>query len=340
MNNSGFGKYLKEFLEFNNISQSEFATRLGITQKHMNEILNGKTDITLEMSAIIEKLTSIPISFIINSEHRRKITEEVLLEYKDEKTINKKLKDEFCLKELYEKKWIDFKDITNPIQNYMDIIEFLKVKDFKALAKVQEKTLFKKKGTDLNKLNLWIARADEISKKQHVNGYSSANFYFLIEDILKEAYSNKIDIENLEKILNSYGIYFVVEKALSGTKVRGCFKVKGKNPAIYITQNYSGKDSFYFELFHELGHCKSDYNEAKSKIIVEGTDIQEKRADNFALNTMIPKEVWEKVLKDYSEKNIKKVSEEYKIAMCFIIGRLAKIKKIKYSDELYRKYCQ
>ena len=61
----GFGMYLKDYLEFNNISQSEFASRLGISQKHINEILNEKTEITLDMAASIELLTGIPISFII-----------------------------------------------------------------------------------------------------------------------------------------------------------------------------------------------------------------------------------------------------------------------------------
>ena len=45
-----FGKYLKDYLEFNNISQTEFAMRMGITQKHMNEILNGKANITFSAS--------------------------------------------------------------------------------------------------------------------------------------------------------------------------------------------------------------------------------------------------------------------------------------------------
>ena len=53
-----FGKYLKDYLEYNNISQTEFATRIGITQKHMNEIINGKTRITLEMAGNIERLTN------------------------------------------------------------------------------------------------------------------------------------------------------------------------------------------------------------------------------------------------------------------------------------------
>lgn len=336
--NIGFGKYLKEYLEFYNISQSEFASRLGITQKHMNEILNGKSDITLEMAVNIERLTTIPLSFIINSEHRKKITKELLEKYDDEKTINKKMKDEFSLKELETKNWVNFKDITNPIQNYMDIMEFLKVKDLYALTKIQEKTLFKKRGIDLNKLNLWIARCDECAQNQEVKNYDSSNFAFLIDDLKNIAFKKEIDINEIQILLNNYGIYFVVEKALSGTKVRGCFKVKGKNPAIYITKNYSGKDSFYFELFHELGHCKSDFNEAKSKVIVEGNEKQELRADNFALNTMIDPTIWKKIEDNFEESNLLKISNENKIPMSFIVGRLAKVEKISYKSNLYNKY--
>jgi len=142
----------------------------------------------------------------------------------------------------------------------------------------------------------------------------------------------------ITKILNKYGIIFVCEKALPGTKVRGCFKVKLNTPAIYITDNYSGKDSFFFEIFHELGHCKSDYNEAKSKVIVDANEEQEKRADEFALDMMIDKMAWKEIEIDYCENNLLKISNKYKIPMSFFVGRLAKLRKITYSSELYNKY--
>ena len=334
---SGFGKHLKEYLEFYNISQSEFATRLNITQKHMNEILNGKTDISLDIALAIQNLTDIPVEFIIKSEYKKKIENYLYLKYSEEELKNM-LKKRFLIKELEEREWIKFNNITNIVQNYIDIFEYLKVRDFEALDKINEKTLFKKTGDDINKLSLWIARCDNLSKQQKVETYIKENFNFLIDDLKKLAYEESINIEKIQKLLNCYGIYFVVEKALTGSKVRGCFKVKMKNPAIYITKNYSGKDSFYYELFHELGHCRSDYNEAKSKVIVEGDEKKELRADNFAINTMISKDIWEEIVKDYSEKNLKLISEKYKIPMSFIVGRLAKLNYIKYTDKLLVKY--
>lgn len=45
----GFGSMLKDYLEYYKISQTDFAERLGISTKHMNEILNGKTNISEEL---------------------------------------------------------------------------------------------------------------------------------------------------------------------------------------------------------------------------------------------------------------------------------------------------
>ena len=175
----GFGSYLKDYLEFNNISQTEFANRLNISQKHMNEILNEKQTVTLEMTANIYHLTGIPIEFIIKSECRKYITDKLIEEYGTLNELNKYLKKNYYLKELEERNWIKFNNKTNAVQNYIDLMNFLKVKDFEALEKIKEKTLFKKTGNDLNKLNLWIARCNEMTKNQTVSEYDKDNFLFL-----------------------------------------------------------------------------------------------------------------------------------------------------------------
>lgn len=334
-----FGKYLKDYLEFNNISQTEFAMRMGITQKHMNEILNGKANITLEMAANIERLTGINSSFIINVENSKKMSDKILETYESTEKLKKALSKEFHISELKKNKWIDFKDETNVIQESIDILNFLKIKDFTVLDKMEQQVLFKKTGTDFNKIALWMAHCDEITQNQPIKEYNKYNFNFLIKDLLYVAYEYKINIQKVQEVLNCYGIYFACEKAISGSKIRGCFKVRGKNPAIYITDNYAGKDSFYYELFHELGHCKSDYNEAKNKVIVEGNNIQEERADKFALNTMISPDIWEKISEHtISEEYFIDISNNQHIPISFIVGRLAKCGKIKYTSSLYQKY--
>ena len=336
-----FGKYLKDYLEYSNISQTEFAMRMGITQKHMNEILNGKTNITLEMAANIERLTGIKSSFIISVENSRILKESILKEYGNLQHIKEEIIKKYYINELKKRKWIKFKDETDELQICIDLLDFLKIKDFEVVPKLEEQVLFKKSGNDFNKIALWIARCDEIIKEQDVNEYNSYNLMFLIKDLKELAYKEGFELEKIKELLNKYGIYFVCEKALPGTKIRGCFRVKGKQPAVYVTDNYAGKDSFFFELFHELGHCKSDYNEGKNKIIIDGNEKKEEKADKFALEVMIPENIWKKIVDgEINEKTLKEISIQEKTPMSFIVGRLAKNGIITYKSKLYRENYQ
>lgn len=335
----GFGSFLKDYLEFNNISQSEFALRLGISQKHMNEILAGKQSITLNMAASIERLTNIPSNFIISVENKKTLVKELLDKYESEDKLETIIKKDFCFNELKKNEWIIFKDETSIFQSCIDILDFLNVRDFDAFEKLKNYTLFKKTGNDYNKLALWIAHCDKLIVNQKVGIYDSNKFSDIINELTNESYNKDINIKNITNILNKYGIFFVCEKALLGTKVRGCFRVKGKTPTIYVTKNYSAKDSFYFELFHELGHCKSDYVIAQSKTIIDGDEFREKRADDFALKTMISDNDWNEIIKlNLNELDILNYSCKKKISMSFIVGRLAKKKYIEYNSSLYNKY--
>ena len=182
--------------------------------------------------------------------------------------------------------------------------------------------------------------------KVTITGISSYDLSYQIQKVdndttlstaIDNYYKTKLELEKITALLNKYGIHFVCEKALPGTKIRGCFKVKGKQPAVYVTDNYAGKDSFFFELFHELGHCKSDYNEGKNKIIIDGNEKKEEKADKFALEVMIPENVWNEIINGKIEKNkLEKISQTEKIPMSFIVGRLAKKDLITYRSRLYQ----
>ena len=321
-----FGKYLKDYLEYNNISQTEFATRIGITQKHMNEIINGKTRITLEMAGNIERLTGIKSEFIINVENSRILKENILRQYGNIDNLKKEITIKYHIDEIKKRNWIKFKDETDILQVCIDLLDFLKIKDFDIIPKLEKQILFKKTGNDFNKIALWIAHCDETIKQQNVNEYNSYNLMLLIKDLQELAYNNSIDIDKVRELLNKYGIYFACEKALTGTKIRGCFRVKGKQPAIYVTDNYAGKDSFFFELFHELGHCKSDYNEGKNKVIIDGNDLKEEKADKFALEVMIPENIWKKIVDgEINEKTLKEISIQEKTPMSLLLEDLPKM---------------
>jgi len=329
----GFGSILDDYLKYNKISQSDFAERLGVTQKHINSVINGKSEISADLMIGISLITNIDINLIVFAEEEKKIYNYLKSKFNSEKEINDYLK-KFQIKELKEKKWIAFKDITSPIQNTMDLLDYLNIRNFDILNNYNERKILFKKSNDssLIKISLWIARCDKLIKKQKVNKYDKINLKKLLEK-LKILRLETYEENKLIKTFNEHGIYLVIEDALKGTKIRGCTSVKINNPAIYLTRLYKDKASLYFTLYHELGHVKSDYNMAKSKIIIDLNEDLEKRADKFALNNMIDEKTWIKIKEN--KENIKNICREKNIPVCFATSRLAKENIISYQSKIY-----
>ena len=118
----GFGNFLKDYLEFYKISQSEFADRLGITQKHMNEIINGKTKISPELMVAISLLTDIDVQFILRVEKDKEIYEELMNKYKSEKEVQKLLTS-YHINDMVKRNWFNLKLASSPIYNYIDLMD-------------------------------------------------------------------------------------------------------------------------------------------------------------------------------------------------------------------------
>lgn len=297
----GFGSMLKDYLDFYKISQTDFADRLGISKKHMNNILNGNSNISEELMLSISLITDIDVNLIFYVENKKRLYDNLIKKYGNEKEIIKFL-NTFSFKEMKERKWITLKDETSFVQNAIDLLDFLKISNFENINKYLEKRILYKKqdSANLTKIYLWIKRCDEQIKLQNPKEYKKENLTNLFK-VLKQEQNKKFNKERLIKIFNENGIYLVIEDALSGTKVRGCTSVKQKNPAIYLTTYLKEKASFYYVLYHELSHVKTDYNKAKNKIIInEGESIVEDKADKFALNKMIDDNLYKLILSDRS----------------------------------------
>lgn len=328
----GFGSLLRDYLDYYKISQTDFAERLGISKKHLNNIINGKVGISEELMVAISLITDIDIKLIVFAEKQRRVYNYLHESFDNEKSI-KEFLNTFYLKDMSKLGWIKLKDVTNTTQNAVDLLEYLNLSSFDLTSEYINTKVLYKKNDDANqkKIYLWIKHCDKLIIKQNVFEYSSANFSKLLDE-LKLEQNKPFDTVSLTNILNKYGIYLVVEDALPATKIRGCMMVKITNPAIYLTKTFKEKALFYFALYHELAHVKRDYNMAKNKIVVDDS-TSEKEIDEVALNWMIDKNVWNLIKENPNE--VKEICQKKNIPICFATSRLAKEGLISYKSKLY-----
>ena len=150
----------------------------------------------------------------------------------------------------------------------------------------------------------WLVDLARLSKKE--NGPSLARD-FLIEN----------------------GIRVVVEPQIEGTHLDGAaLLLDQRHPVIAITLRHDRLDNFWFVLFHEFAHVllhlgKNDINGIFDDLDVNISGI-EKEADDFALNALIPNEIWRKSLVRFSPSNktIINQSDVLGISPALIAGRI------------------
>ena len=335
MRKNKFGLQLKEYLDFYNISNNDFSERIGTTSKNLIDIINGDVQLSQNMIYNISFITEIPVSYIENVE----------LNYKFDNTINafleknnlslKEFINKFSYKEFSKEYEVKFTDEKSYIWIAKDILKYLRITNPELLYKQDNTIFYKSKNDKPELLSLWLERCYKVVSNQEVGIYDKDNIEILVDYIRDCAKNNFFNKEELIKKFNEYGIFLAIEKDLKGSKIRGAFKVLNDKPAIYITKKHNRYADIYFALLHELAHCKSDFNRAKSGSIVstdDDIDLEdyELKADSTALNWMINDSLYN-IIKD----NYKDI-DSFNVIKSFFVYRLAKDNIIKYSSDLYQ----
>jgi HTH-type transcriptional regulator/antitoxin HigA len=134
------------------------------------------------------------------------------------------------------------------------------------------------------------------------------------------------------EFLRERGIILVVVPHLPHTRLDGAaMLLSDSTPVIALTFRYDRLDSFWFTLFHEIGHVLLHFNHGLEAGFVDNLDVgggnqKERDADLFALSALIPDEVWDTASARFSKSpdHIRRLAESLGIAPAIVAGRIRK----------------
>ncbi len=234
-------------------------------------------------------------------------------------------------KEMIKRKWLDVPRGGNPIE---------KVKEyFLHAAGPQFATAFHRKkmrsGNVPNEYALlaWQARILDRARDKIEQGTVGA---FELDDRwlpgLARLTKRKDGPKRARDLLAEKGIVLVVERHLPGSYLDGAAMLAdGETPVVGLTLRYDRLDNFWFVLMHELGHVflhlfdglRFDFFDEEC---ASDSDTIEAEADKFALDTLIPEDLWDQCLSRFalSEEAVSIDAETIGIAPSIIAGRIRK----------------
>lgn len=331
------GETLKEYLSNWNMKQKELALRLGLSNKHVNQIIKGKAPITNETALKLENVLSIPASFWLRleSKYQEAITREKEAVVDEEES---KIARSISYAEIARLGWVPkTRNIKEKINN---LRAFFGIANLTLIPKVNPGAFRVSASYKASELALatWLRRGELLAQNIETDKYSKKKLTALISEIRKlTMYPDDDLFDILVKKCAECGIAVCFVPHISKSHVNGAIKWVNSNKLILqLSSRGVYADIFWFSLLHELGHIYFEHNKNKA-LLIENQDPNskiEKEADCFARRKLIPTKDYDRFVTNYqpTKKNIINFSKDIGIHPGILAGRLKHDKIIDYSQ--------
>ena len=337
------GYYVKQMMDDMEINQNELAKRLDTTPKTVSELINGNVnlsgDIAIKLAAMFGTSTELWLN-LDKAYNEKKLEIDRRLKEEKECEIARHMDYNYWVKMKMVPETKKCVDKVRNMQKYFNIasLSLLDKPDFLVQYRSCKKEWDSKK---LINANAWVQTAINIGKDKKTSKYNETKLKESIDDIRKMAKDSPDLIKReLEYLLASFGVAFVVTPNLKNSNVTGAVKwVNDEKVIMGINDRMKYADVFWFSVFHELRHVM----QRRLKSIIVNYDIKEstedpvllkmeKDADEFAKDKLIPNKYYIKFINErvFNEYSIKSFASHIDSHPGIVVGRLQRDGHISY----------
>lgn len=329
------GYYIKEYIEEIGLTQEDFANRLGTTPKNISYIIRGEQSISIDIANKLSRMSGTSVKYWLNLQNEY---DTIVFEIKNLQEINEEREVFKSLKYSYFRDNFNLPDVPGKIDEQIKYVrEFLNVSSLTVFKKKDMYVKFRKADlnqTEINtiKANIMVQIAANISLKEvDIPKYDKKSFLKAIEYALTLTKDHKEFYKIIKKEFYKCGVDLIVLPNLLGSKINGASKKIGDHVMLMVNDRNSNSDSFWFTLFHEIGHIiNGDFGISFEK--EEGKE--EENANKFAEDKLIPSKEYDEFIKKrkFTLNSLIEFSNEINRDPGIVLGRLQKDKLISYDD--------
>ena len=328
------GETIREQLEMRKMTQKEFARRMDMSEKHISQLINGEVCLMPEVARRLEDIFGISATFWNNLEARY---QERILKAQEENDMDADIEiaKKVPYAEIVKLGWVAAtRNALERVKNLRRYFEVARLKVLKKLGmpRVAYRKLSKNNNDDFDYvLATWVQKARLLARDIEVSPINLQKLSSYIPKIRQlTTETPEIFCPKLESMLAECGIAIVFLAHLKGSFLHGASFIDGKKIIIGLTVRGSYADKFWFSLFHELGHILNGHITKPEGL----TDEDEKDADKFARDVLIPPEEYERFIadNDFSLDTVKNFADKIGIDAGIIVGRLQKDAKINFNQ--------
>jgi HTH-type transcriptional regulator / antitoxin HigA len=331
------GEFVREELDARGWTQDDLAQIMGRPLRLVNELINGKKQITPDTArGLAEAFGTEPLYWMnLDSAYRLSNARPV-----DESVGRRaRLYENYPVREMVKRQWVEAS------QN-LDVLE-RRVLDFFKLKTVGERPAFahNAKADQYDERTriqwAWLYRAKQLSEAVTASPYDERKLRAALTK-LKGLLVAAEEIRQVPAILADAGVRFVVVEFLPGAKIDGAaFWLNQNSPVIALSLRYDRVNNFWFVLRHEIEHVLRKHGLSVDVELVEqierNDDLppEERVANEAAAEFCVPAAELNsfimRVRPLYSEQRVLLFARRIQVHPGLVVGQLQHRKEIPYT---------
>lgn len=321
------GRTLLELIEHKGIDQRELALRLGVSAKHVNQIILGKAAITHDTAIRLESVTGTPARFWNNlerdfQEHRARARQTERLNAEASWVRSLPIADLAKRGVLAAKgSAVDLAQRALAFFGVADVDAWKQLWTAPEVAFRQSPAYEARPGA----MACWIRLAQLQAERVACRPYDAYRFRTALEQIrgLTVLGPDRF-VPKMTLLCAEAGVALVLVQEIKGAPVSGAAQWLATDRAM-IALNLRGKsnDKFWFNFFHESCHI---LRHGKRRPFLDGSgtppdDPQEREANDFAANFLIPPDRLPEVEAIQSQEDVKALAKSLGVHPGIVAGR-------------------
>ncbi len=326
------GYYIKELVDASGLTQEDFAKRLGTTPKNLSVLVRGEQSLSIDIAGKLSRMLGTSIAYWLNLQQAY---DEKIAEFLSEEELKREREIFKLIDYKYFRDNFDFPDLPRKTDEQIKHVrEFLSVSSLTVLEERSLAVNFRSYSEELTKsntvnANVMVQIAINHALKMDIPKYNKRKFQKAVSFALTQTKNHTGFFPAVQKAFGEAGVALVALPNLKNSGVNGASKKVNGRVMLMVNDRRHFADTFWFTLFHEIGHVLN------GDLGVSFKNDVEDEADLYARRMLIPQDQYEAFIEKnhhYDEAAILEFAESIDRDPGIVFGRLLKDGKIKHTD--------
>ena len=248
---------IKEIIEESGLSQKDFAKRLDTTPKNLSILVRGEQSLSIDIAMKLSRMLGTSVDYWLNLQ---KSYDALIAEFESSKELEQERRIFKYFQYTYFRENFGLPDLPRKTNEQIKCLrEFLNVASLSVFTKQNMAVSFRSASEDMKEAN--TARANAMVQiainqalKIEAPKFDKKKFEKAVDYALTLTTQHGDFYPLIRKAFEDAGVIFVILPNLPGSGINGATKKIGQNVMLMVNDRRFYSDTFWFTLFHEIGH--------------------------------------------------------------------------------------